>query len=180
MRWDRFFDDLHGQWEAAERAELAAEVADRTRSEAARHALTDRLRPSVGSPVTVAVLGGATLTGVLGGVGPDWLALAESSGSALIPLGSVLRVRGLDRAAAAPSRVGRRLGLRYALRGLAQDRRGVTVLLVDGSTVTGTLDRVGADHVELAGHPVDEPRRPAAVRDVWVVPFSALAAVRAR
>jgi hypothetical protein len=71
-----------------------------------------------------------------------------------------------------------RLGLRYALRGVARDRSPVQAVLTDGSTVAGTADRVGADFVEFAEHPEGEPRRAAAVRRVRTVPLSALGLVR--
>src|SRR3712207_3266832 len=71
-----------------------------------------------------------------------------------------------------------RLDLRRALRGLARDRAAVHVVLDDGGTVTGTLDRVGADYVELAEHPADVARRSEAVQGVRAVVIGAVMLVR--
>jgi hypothetical protein len=71
-----------------------------------------------------------------------------------------------------------RLDLRRALRGLARDRSTVQVVLEDGTVVTGTVDRVGADYVEIAEHPVDLPRRAEAVQGVSAVVIAAIAVVR--
>jgi len=75
--------------------------------------------------------------------------------------------------------VGERLGLGYALRVIARDRSPVTLVLRDGTVVGGTLDRVGADFVDLAEHPVGEPRRAGNVRGVRMISLGALAVVRA-
>ena len=72
----------------------------------------------------------------------------------------------------------RRLDVRWALKGLVRSRSGVQVLLLNGSALSGTLDRVGADHVDLAEHAPGEPRRAASVRQVRLVPLAALAAIR--
>jgi len=50
-----------------------------------------------------------------------------------------------------------------------------------GSTaeVIGTIDRVGADFIEVAVHAAWEPRRAAAVRSVALVPLDAIVLVRA-
>lgn len=181
MRWRLLFDDLEAQAEAAHDAELAAEVADRTRREAALVRLRDRLAAAVGAPVTVHLPGGARVAGLLVDTGVDWLLLEEpGAGEVLVPLATLLGVTGVGATTAAPdaSAVGRRLDLRWALRGLARSRTAVRLVLVDGSVLPGTLDRVGADHVDLAEHGRDEPRRAAAVRQVRLVPLTALVAVR--
>ena len=64
------------------------------------------------------------------------------------------------------------------MRAVARDRSGVRLYLVDGTVIAATLDRVGADFVEAAIHPTGEPRRHSGVRDVQLVAFTALAAVR--
>ena len=182
MRWQALFDDLEAQVEAAQAAELHAEVTDRTRREVALLRLSDRLRATQGHPVAVMVWGAGAVHGRLLDAGPDWLLLEEAGlREALVPLGAVLAVTGLGARSAVPGsegEVGRRLDLRWALRGLARDRAGVSVVLRDGTALAGTLDRVGADHVDVAEHPPGEARRAGAVRQVRVVPLSAVSLLR--
>lgn len=182
MRWEALFADLEAQLEAAEATGLSAEVADRIRREVALLPFVDRLRAAVGRSLVVRAAGGAVLTGRLDVLGPDWLLLSEAGGrAALVPTSRVLSVTGLGAATVDPGgegQVGARLDLRFALRGLARDRAAVTVTFADGTTVVGTLDRVGADYVDLAEHPPGEPRRAAGVRAVRTIPLAALAVVR--
>lgn len=181
MRWKALFDDLEAQAEALAAAELEGEVRDRVRREQSLLRLVDRLAPAVGAPVQLHLLGAGRVDGVLVDVGVDWLLVQEPTGrEVLAPTATLLSVGGLGRRSGVPGEegeVGRRLDLRWALRALARDRAAVHVALVDGGVVAGTLDRVGADHVELAQHAPGEPRRAAAVSGVRLVPLPALAAV---
>jgi len=181
MRWQGLFDDLEAQFDAAEAAELVGEVAERTRRESALLRLVDRLRAAEGAPVTLTLPGAGVLRGRLLDAGSDWVLVEEGGGrEVLVPLSAVLGVSGLGPRSAAPddSPVAKRLDLRWALRGLARSRTGVALGLVDGSLVTGTLDRVAADHLDLAEHGLGELRRAGAVRQVRLVPLPAVAFVR--
>ena len=181
MRWEELFADLESQADAAD-AELAAEVAERTRREVGRLRLVDRLRVAVGATVVLRLRGAGALTGTVADVGADWVLLAEPDGrAALVPLREVLALSGVGVRSDLPGSEGtveQRLDLRYALRRLVRDRAAVEVVLVDGTAVAGTLDRVAADHVDLAQHAPDQARRARAVQQVLLVPLSALALVR--
>jgi hypothetical protein len=182
VRWRALFDDLEAQLDAARAAELAGEVAERSRLEAARVLLADRIAGAVGHPLGVSLPGLGVVRGTLLDAGADWLLLDEGAGrEALVPLAAALGITGAGRASAAPEAggaVGKRLDLRWALRALARGRAGVAVVLTDGATLHGTLDRVGADHVDLAEHAPGEARRAAQVRGVRLVPLRAVAIVR--
>ncbi len=182
MRWKALFDDLEAQAEALARGELEAEVRDRLRRENALVRLVDRLVPSVGRPLQLRVDGPGLVAGVLLDAGADWLLLEETgSRELLVPLPALLSVTGTGHRAQAPGsegEVGKRLDLRWALRGLARDRAGVAVVLRDGTTLGGTLDRVGADHVELAEHGTGEARRARDVLRTRLLPLEGLALLR--
>lgn len=187
MRWDDLFGDLEAQLDAAEAVSVDAEVADRTRRESALLTLAERLGGSAGGRVGVHVAGAGRVDGRLVEVAGEWLLLAGDDGGpdaqVLVAMSAVQAVAGLAATSASkPSPPGGqrvRLGLGVALRAIARDRRPVVVRLTGGGTVEGTLERVGADFVELTEHPVGEvrPRRAAALR---TVPFTALALVRSR
>lgn len=182
MRWDELFDDLEAQFGEAETADLAAEVTDRSRRELSLLRLVDRLRPVIGGPVSLRLVGAGVIEGELRAIGPDWLLLAEvGRREALVAAHAVISVGGLAAQSAVPhseGQVAARLDLAYALRGIVRDRSAVALTLIDGSTAIGTLDRVGADFVELAEHAPGEPRRPDAVRAVRAYPLTSLVVVR--
>ncbi|MDQ4039352.1 MAG: hypothetical protein M3313_13630 [Actinomycetota bacterium] len=181
MRWARLFADLEAQLQAEEAIDLASEVASRTRHESGQLSMADRLRAAVGHPVRIDCTGVGELGGTLQDVGTGWLLLDEGRGrEVLVNLSAVGAVQGLSQrsASGSHSEVGRRLDLRYAIRGLTRDRSPLQVLLTSGQVLTGTFDRVGSDFVELAEHLVGELRRPSEVRAVRMVSLSAVAAVR--
>ena len=182
MRWEQLFADLEGQADAALRAEREAEVAERTRQEVGRLRLVDRLRAAHGSRLVLRVHGAGVLTGSVADVGADWVLLEEPDGrGALVPLAGVVALAGTGGRSELPGSEGaveKRLDLRYALRRLVRDRATVEVALSDGTVVSGTLDRVAADHVDLAQHDPDEARRARAVRQVLLLPLGAIALVR--
>ena len=70
-----------------------------------------------------------------------------------------------------------RLTLSFVLRDLCRRRKFVEIRLLD-STVFGTIDRVGRDHVDLAVHEVGSARRQSAVSQYRVIPFGQLLFVR--
>ncbi|GAB3363674.1 hypothetical protein [Modestobacter lapidis] len=182
MRWEQLFADLEAQFAAHSPDDEELEAASRFRAEYGRLLLTDRLRGARGWPVTLTCRGAGELGGRLVDVGTDWLLLTDATGRELLVATAAVRsVGGLGAATAPPAEVGpvaRRLDLRRALRGLARDRAAVQCLLDDGSVLAGTVDRVGADFLELAEHPLDLPRRRDAVTGVRAVVLDAVAAVR--
>lgn len=182
MRWEGLFADLEAQAAALAQEQRAAEIDERTRAEIGALGLRERLRAAIGTALRLRLVGGATIAGELRRVGPDWLLIDEGAGrEALLAIAALASIRGLGRYSAVPGSAGAvesRLGLRSALRGIARDRCAARVLLVDGSTIDGTVDRVGADFLEVAAHAPGELRRRPDVREVELVPFSALAAVR--
>lgn len=179
--WEELFTQLDRELEAEERAELRAEVAERTRREHAEVAFVDRLRALAGHEVQLDVAGAGALTGMVDEVGVDWLLLRLGLGTqALVAGPAVLALRGATRSAQLRTGgLGDRIGLPMVLRGLARERREVLLSLIDGGVVTGTIDRVGADYLEVAEHPAGEARRAASVRTVRLVPLRGLAVVRA-
>lgn len=177
MRWDALFGDLEAQLDAADAAELAASVGEAVRAEVGAITVGQRLRAAAGDVVAVGTAG-PVVRGRLTGVGPDWV-LLEAATEVLVPMGAVVWVQGLGRRADVrePGRVCQRLGLRPVLRGLARDRATVRIACAAADPVAGTIDRVGADHLDLAVHEPGEPRRAGAVRGVRTIAFSGLAAV---
>lgn len=183
MRWDDLFDDLSAQLEH----ELATEQADLEQEEErlrlGRLPLRERLvalRASAASRVRCRLISGDTVTVRLLTVGRDWLAgELEGAGRATqvaLPFGAIdalLMTPEQIAVSLAPtaerSELAARLGLAFLLRDLCRRRVTVTVRTRAGEA-TGTIDRVARDHLDLAEHDPDEPRRARAVTQVRVIP----------
>lgn len=185
MRWDRLFDDLEGQLDVLARQERQAEVAEHTRAERGQIALAHRLTAALDQEIRLKVWGLGWLHLRLLDVGAGWV-LAEIEAQVpgrglelLVPTDAVLGVERLGPAAdPRDSTASRRFGLSRALRAVSRDRAVVRVHDRAGDHLTGTIDRVLADHLDLTRHADHEVRRPGAVRGVVSIPYTALAAVR--
>lgn len=178
MRWERLFADLEARLEAEEAAGVAADVTDQVRAERARLAMVDRLRAHVGCELSWHLVTGAAMPGRLLDLGSDWVLLKVGRGSLLVPIWAVEAVGGLSSVSVLDgSEVARRLGIGVVLRGLSRDRALVSVGLGEDRSVTGTIDRVGVDHFDLAVHPADEPRRAGAVIRVQCLRLAAVTGI---
>jgi hypothetical protein len=182
MRWDDLFSDLEAQASAISAAEQDGEVAERTRIETSQLSLYDRLGSALDTQIRLSCKGVSAFGGTLSQLGAHWLLVDEGAGrEAIVATAAILSVTGVGRLSSAPGSGGQlsqRLGLGSALRGVARDRSPVRLHLIDGSILNGTLDRVGADFVEIAEHPAGEPRRRDEVRHTCVVAMKALSVIR--
>ncbi|MFX0539215.1 hypothetical protein ACQBAT_04710 [Ornithinimicrobium sp. Y1847] len=202
MRWDRLFADLEAQLDGLARAEHAAEVAEHTRAEVGQVELIARLVAAQDYPLRMRVSGLGWIAGRLVDVGDGWLLLereeatpptgAHAHGAApisstraargaelIVPIGALSALEALGSAVdARPAAASRRFGLRHALRAVSRDRAPVRVHDRDGDQVTGTIERVLADHLDLVRHADDQAPRARVARGRVTIPYAALAAVR--
>lgn len=178
MRWERLFDDLEATWQAGDHEQVRAEVADRTRRERATVSMLGRLAAQNG-PIELLLLGGRRLEGVPVDVGMDFLVVADAGFRRIVPLTAIVQVSGLLQLVAGPGATAavRRFGLGSALRGVSRDRSPVRVDDTVGRVLTGTIDGVGADYLEVVEHPIDVARRKAEVLGRRVLPFTAIVSV---
>ena len=181
MSWERrlvdLFEDLEQQAAGLALQSRDAEVAELGRAQYAEVELLGRLHASLGRPVGLELQGVGRVSGRLVRVGRGWVLVApeEVPGQEwVIALGGLLEARGLAPGATveAARGVGTRVSIGSVVRGLAEAREPVAVVLVDGSARRGLLARVGADFVELVG----EGAAPGA--GAAVLPFTALALLR--
>lgn len=186
MRWSRLFADFEAQLEQQLAEEVRARAVETTRVEVGRIALADRLRAAGGEPLAVTLRSGAAVRGVLEAVGTDWMIVLEDDHvEHLVPTAQVAAYFQLPTKVAPEQTAGEeliwsRLTLRNALRALARDRAYVAVSAGAAPEAGGTLDRVGADFVDLAIHAAGEPRRAGTVRTVATIPIAAISLVTRR
>ncbi len=184
MRWDHLFDDLAGQLEHELRAEEADLQQEEERLRLGRLTLRERIAAVQRSADPAARrIRYRSLAGEMHvlrplTVGRDWMAgdLDDRSGvQAVVPFSAIdalLLDRGQVEASLAPAPespvLAARLGIAFLLRDLCRRR---TALAVETSTsvVTGTIDRVGRDHLDLAVHELGTPRRESAVDHIRVI-----------
>ncbi|MFJ4224694.1 hypothetical protein [Microbacterium sp. NPDC089695] len=195
MHWDRLFEDLESQLASEWESERAALDAESERLRISRLDLRDRLRilTASGASATVDVAGCGRVRVRLQTLGADWSAmvLTEAEGAdraratRIVPLNAILGLdvdHGLLLASLdtgnADDGLRERMTLGFVLRDLARRRAPVRVLRVEGPDLHGTIDRAGADHLDLAVHDAGSPRSVSGVTGFRIVPFRAIAGVQ--
>lgn len=178
MRWEALFADLAARADALERAERDQEIAERYRIESGSVTLRARLSASAGRRIHVRLSSGSLATGVVADVGPDWVLVRdERNRETVLATAAVVSVHGLDRSSdadARPNAVADKLSIRSVLRAISRERSVVRIELRGGADLTGQIDRVASDHVDLTARRVGEIGR-AAAPDSTAVAISALA-----
>lgn len=186
MRWDRFFEDLEDQLDSEWEAERAALETESARLRVARRALRDRLAALAAAQCAVTVdVPGTRLVGALTAIGADWIGVQRESGlaaGAIVPLEALCGVAlahgdllASARSDAVLGRMAARMSFGFVLRELVRRRTTVTVHDRAGIARAGTIDRAGADHLDLAEHEAGAPRRAGAVTAFRIIPFASVA-----
>lgn len=187
MRWDRFFDDLEDQLASEWEAEKAALDSETERLRLSRVPLRDRLtvmsEEGQATAASFELRDGSLLRARVSGMGADWAALEPAegrTGALIVPLSAMVSI-GMPHPdllrsarAVAPSSLRERMTLGFALRDLMRRRVGVTLHLAGGRSFAGTIDRAGADHLDLALHEPGAPRRAQDISGYRLVPFEAI------
>ena len=179
VRWDALFADLESRLAAEDRLAFEADVADLTRAEFGALKVLDRLRSHASRELRFRLVDGTELAARPVETGADWVLLGGRPGDTVLPLAAVTWISGLSRAADVPAQAASRLTLSTVLRGLARDRIPVMVWTLGSHPLTGTIDRVGADHIDLALHPQEVARTARAVSEVRCVSVPALLRITA-
>lgn len=192
MRFDLLFDDLESQLETQIAADEAQQRIEEERLRAARTSVRERLAALASAPgggIRMRLIDGSSVELEPSTVGADWLAGELPGGAeAIVPVGSIASVA-LSAAQARASRarmpepprpdLTAKLGIGVVLRDLARRRVALDVLSAfEPSALHGTIDRVGADHLDLAVHGRGDARREGNVVEHRVIALSAVAMVR--
>jgi hypothetical protein len=195
VRWDNLFDDLEGQLESELNAEDLDVRAEEERLRLGRLSLRQRLTMvSTGAgrvrATRILLVGGQTITVRPTTFGRDWLAadlLDAGTGQpqCLLPFTAIAAVILLPEQVApslasepeATARLVDRIGLPFVLRDLCRRRKSLQIQTALG-VVTGTIDRVGRDHLDLAVHAVGTVRRAEEVQQYRIIPLEQIQLVR--
>ncbi|MGO1545364.1 MAG: hypothetical protein ACTHXA_13610 [Gulosibacter sp.] len=195
MRWNELFDDLASQFDAGLEEERRRAAIDEERLRVTRLTLRDRLAALDRAIAPHEKIGLQLHTGERVEIRPaefgaDWfgadLVGAERNfGACIVPLAGIGAVtlsreqitRSLEPLPERPGSVTGRLGISIPLRDLARRRSRCELTTVLG-TVYGTIDRVGRDHIDLAVHDVDTPRRERHVATYRLIPLADVTLIR--
>ena len=177
-RFDNLLAGILAEAEAADAAALDADIAEVERAVRAESRLLDRLRAQ--RRVALDIVGMGTLVGDVAVVGRDVVVLAADDGDWAVPIWGIAAVIDPAPGVLVAQRPSERLGLTAIARSWARQRCSVRVVRLNAVPLDGTLDAVGADHLDLAEHDPGEPRRPESVRRLATIPLGNVAAIRRR
>lgn len=193
MRWDRLFEDLENQLASEWEAERAALDSEAERLRLSKALLRERLGALTWAGVPGAdrigleLSGGRMLRGQIAAVGADFVALdrEDAVGSSIVRLAAVTAIvlsaeavlRSARPSGTARSALSERLGFGFVLRDAARRRLGTRIVTTMDRVLVGTIDRVGADHLDIALHDADAPRRAAGVTGYRIVAFTSISCV---
>lgn len=189
VEWDHLFDDLEGQLAAEWESERAALDAESERLRISKLTLHDRLRTMSArdARVVLELACGERWDAVLRVIGADWVGVNAGGDTRLriAPLNAIQSLsvdHGTLLGSLAPGApdggLRARMTLGFVLRDLARRRVPVTIGGRSGDPQHGTIDRAGADHLDLALHDPHDSRRARSVRGFRSIPFAALSWVR--
>jgi hypothetical protein len=191
MRWDLLFGDLEAQLDQEQRDEERALAVEEERLRLGRLTLRDRLTAmmradaaDMDSAVRLELIGGRSLVLRPLAFGRDWMsaAVVEVRGSGaqcIVPMAAIAAVLpsrsqldpSLQPLPESSARLAERIALPFVLRDLCRRRSAVRITTLDG-IVHGTIDRVARDHLDLALHEPDAPRREREVQGYRIVPLA--------
>ncbi|WP_300266910.1 hypothetical protein [Microbacterium sp.] len=186
VHWENIFEDLEGQLAAEWEAERAVLDAESERLRIAKLTFRTRLQrlQRADRDVTLRLADGTRRAVRLRAVGADWIAahVIEAATTVIAPMTAVTSLEtdhgalleALDDAPVAPDSLRERMTLGFMLRDFGRRRIPLRLALSDGETLHGTVDRAGADHLDLAVHDAGTARRAANVRAFRMLPFDAL------
>jgi hypothetical protein len=196
MRFDLLFDDLEAQLETQLAAEGAQQRGEEERLRAARTSLRERVAALVGTPdagIRLRLIDGEAVELTPATVGRDWLVgELPNGGQCIVPLGAIAslalspaqlrasRERMPGQQPGAPqAALTAKLGIGVVLRDLARRRVPLDVVSrAEEAPVHGTIDRVGADHLDLAVHERGAVRRESSVLERRIVALAAVMQLR--
>ena len=198
MRWDNLFDDLEGQLEqglSAEDVDLRAEE-ERLRlghltMRSRILAIHDSFEKRADYSLRLQLRSGEHVSVRPATIGKDWFSgdirdETRRDRQCIVPLDAIAALtltkdqveRSLtDVASETGQSLAGRLSLPFVLRDLCRRRVGVDVQTIT-TPATGTIDRVGRDHFDLAVHEPGTARRENDVSTYRVVPFGELVILR--
>ncbi len=192
VHWDRLFENLEGQLAAEWESERAALDAESERLRISRLELRTRLRSlcADSAPATLDLPGHRIRTR-LQSLGADWVSVTMTDGESsravrIIPLHAImglsidhgLLLASLEESDTPAPSLRERMTLGFLLRDFARRRTPVRIIGVDGADLHGTVDRAGADHLDLALHDPGTARLAGAVQGFRLLPFAGVASVQ--